>query len=540
MNRHPAESERRALHQKTPETCCAKALDTMSSTNHFELASRDPDGLAVDDFTRTRTWSQLLERCIRTARFLRDEQGLSPDDHVAILMENRVEVVELILGGIMAGIWVTPINWHLSEDEIAYVVKDSGAKVIFTDDHYLEIAQSIEMESPESSRIVVAGDELDRLLAATSNEPLDLAGPAGGNMIYTSGTTGRPKGVKRTRQPNLEAAMNFLGEYGVRVGLDGSGPHLITGPMYHAAPLMFAIYDNANGAPLVIMPRWDDEQALELIMEREIAHLHMVPTMFVRLLRLSEQTKAKFSAPKLKLVLHGAAPVSVEVKQEMIAWMGEKLVEYWGATEGGVNTLIDSAQWLAHPGSVGTTLPDFEVFAVDPEGNRLPHGETGDLYCRHKRLDRVFEYHGDPEKTESAYLEKGVFTIGDIGWVEANGHVFLADRKSNMIISGGVNIYPREIEQVLALHPAISDVGVFGIPDDEWGESVKAAVELRKGFVASANLESEILDFARERLARYKVPRTIDFEDTLPRESTGKLYIRRLRDRYWEGRGRRI
>jgi len=508
----------------------------MPQSNHFELAARDPDGLAVDDFSRSRTWAELLDRSTRVARFLRDDVGLATDEHVAVLMQNRVEVVELILGGIMAGIWVTPINWHLSEDEIAYVVEDSGSKVLFTDDHYRETAKQI----APNSRVVVAGEEFDGLLAAASNEPMDPSGTAGGNMIYTSGTTGRPKGVKRARKPTVAAAMDFLGEYGMNVGLDGTGPHLITGPMYHAAPLMFSIYDNANGAPLLIMPRWDEEGALALIMDREIAHLHMVPTMFIRLLRLKDEIKNKFAAPKLNLVLHGAAPVSVDTKRAMIEWFGPKLVEYWGATEGGVNTLIGSEEWLEHPGSVGRTLPDFEVFAVDDDRKRLPAGKTGDLYCRHKRIDRVFEYHGDPVKTEAAYLEKGVFTIGDIGWVDRDGHVFLADRKSNMIISGGVNIYPREVEQEIALHPAVSDVGVFGIPDDEWGESVKAAVELRPGIAATAELESEILEFARERLARYKVPRSIDFEVQLPREESGKLYIRRLRDRYWKDRDRNI
>ncbi len=508
----------------------------MPASNHFELARANPDGLAIDDLTRQRSWSQLLDRSIRIARLLREDVGLSPDDHVAILMENRVEVVELILGGIMAGLWVTPINWHLARDEIAYVVENSGAKVIFTDTRYRDTASLV----AGGSRLIVADDELDELLAGASNEPMDPEGPAGGNMIYTSGTTGRPKGVKRARPPSVTAAMDFLGQYGSNVGLDGSGAHLITGPMYHAAPLMFAIYDNANGAPIVIMPSWDDERALELIVGREIAHLHMVPTMFVRLLRLPEAVRAKFSAPKLELVLHGAAPVSVEVKRAMIDWFGEKLVEYWGATEGGVNTLIDSRQWLEHPGSVGRALPDFEIFAVDPAGNRLPDGAEGDLYCRHKRQSRAFEYHGDSVKTAEAYLEDGVFTIGDIGSVEPDGYVYLADRKSNMIISGGVNIYPREIEQLLEQHPAVSDVGVFGIPDEEWGESVKAAIELRSGYTGGKELEQEILDFARARLAGYKVPRSIDFEARLPREPSGKLYVRRLRDRYWKDRGRKI
>jgi len=504
--------------------------------SHLERAASDPDGLAVDDLTQKRSWAELADRSIRVARYLRDEAGVEPGEHVAILMENRVEYIELVLGAIMAGVWITPINWHLTEDEIRYVVEDSRARIVFSDPHHHAIAQRL----ASRCRVVLAGDELDRLLAAASSSAVDPSGPAGGNMIYTSGTTGRPKGVKRARPADVAGALANLGVLGSKVGLDGSGPHLITGPMYHAAPLMFAVYDNANGAPIVIMPRWDEEQALRLLSERAVAHVHLVPTMFVRLLRLPEAVRATFRAPKLELVLHGAAPVSVAVKHRMIEWWGELLVEYWGATEGGVNTLIDSRDWLTHPGSVGRCLPDFEVFAVDEAKQRLSAGEVGDLYCRHAKLDQVFEYHGDPEKTAGSYIAPGVFTIGDIGWVSEDGYVYLADRRSNMIISGGVNIYPLEIEQVLQEHPAVSDVGVFGIPSDEWGESVKAAVELRDGFSASPELAQEILAFAGERLAKYKRPRSIDFEDELPRHATGKLYVRRLRDRYWKDRERRI
>jgi long-chain acyl-CoA synthetase len=303
---------------------------------------------------------------------------------------------------------------------------------------------------------------------------------------------------------------------------------------------MFAVYDNANGAPILIMPRWDERDALATIMEREVAHTHLVPTMFVRLLRLPDDERAAFDAPALDVVLHGAAPVAVATKRAMIEWWGEILLEYWGATEGGVNTLVDSRSWLSHPGSVGRALPAFEIFAVDTDGNRLESGKTGDLYCRHRSMPRVFEYHCDPEKTEGAYLEPGVFTIGDIGMVDDEGWVYLADRKSSMIISGGVNIYPVEIEQVIGEHPAVADVGVFGIPDAEWGESVKAAVEVKAGIVAGRELEADILRFARERLAGYKVPRSIDFEDALPRHDSGKLYIRHLREKYWRGRERRI
>jgi long-chain acyl-CoA synthetase len=505
----------------------------------FDLAADDPDGLAVDDLSRRRTWAELRDRSVRVARFLREEAGLQPDDHVAVLMENRVEYVELILGAIMAGVWITPINWHLSRDEIAYVVEDSGSRLVFSDPHHEAIARQA-MDRSGDTRVLLAGAELDRALAGASDRPMDPDGPAGGNMIYTAGTTGRPKGVKRARPGALGAALANLGALGRNVGLDGSAPHLVTGPMYHASPLMFAVYDNANGSPIVIMPRWDEALALELIQEREIAHTHLVPTMFVRLLRLPAEVRERFRAPKLSLVLHGAAPVAVSVKRRMIEWWGEVFVEYWGATEGGVNTLVGSADWLTHPGTVGRALPAFEIFAVDAEARRLPPGEVGDLYCRHKTVDRVFAYHGDPEKTARAYLEPGVFTIGDIGRVDADGYVYLADRKSNTIISGGVNIYPAEVEHVLLEHPAVADAGVFGIPDDEWGESVKAAVELAPGVERSRELEAEILQFARERLAGYKVPRSLDFEDALPRHPTGKLYTRLLRDRYWREREKKI
>ena len=505
----------------------------------LELARERPNDLALDDGTRTRTRAELVGRAHRFAHFLGHEAGLAPGSHIALLMGNRVEGIECLLGGILAGLWVTPINWHLAEAEIDYVVADSGARILVCDDRFAPTAIRIVAKHP-GVHVIEVGDPLDRLLDGVRPESLDLAAPAGGNMIYTSGTTGRPKGVQRARPASLGAAFEGWVRYGRSIGLDGSGPHLITGPMYHAAPLMFAVYDHAGGAPIVIMPRWDDHEALEVLMRREIAHAHFVPTMFVRLLRLPEAERAAFRAPALSLVLHGAAPISVAVKRRMIEWWGPILVEYWGGTEGGVNTLIGSEEWLAHPGSVGRALPGFEVFAVDEAGRRLPAGEVGDLYCRSAVSTQPFAYHGDPEKTARAYLEPGVYTIGDIGSVDADGHVRLADRRSSMIISGGVNIYPVEIEQILQEHPAVADVAVFGIPDEEWGESVKAAIELRPGEAPSAELEASILAHARAHLAGYKVPRSIDFETELPRHPSGKLFVRRLRDPYWTGRERKI
>jgi long-chain acyl-CoA synthetase len=508
----------------------------------LEQAKAHPNRLAVDDGSRQRTFAELVDRSRRFASFVRDEVGLAPGEHLSMLVGNRVEAIECLLGAVLAGQWITPINWHLTEEEIDYVVADSGSRLLVSDDLHGDLARRVSARRTKGPAVpvVTVGQELDGILDALTPRPLDLDGPAGGNMIYTSGTTGRPKGVKRALPPSLGATLAQHGRTGQAIGLDGSGPHLITGPMYHAAPLMFAVYDNANGAPILIMQRWDESEALDWIERREVAHVHLVPTMFVRLLRLPDDRRAAFSAPKLSLVLHGAAPVSVPVKRRMIEWWGSILVEYWGATEGGVNTLIDSADWLAHPGTVGRALPSFEVFAVDEAGRRLGPGEVGDLYCRSRVSERPFEYHGDPEKTARAYLEPGVFTIGDVGFVDEEGYVHLADRRSNMIISGGVNIYPAEVEKVLQEHPAVADVGVFGIPNEEWGESVKAAIELRPGRSPSAALEAEILAWAREHLAGYKVPRSIDFEPALPRHPSGKLTIRRLRDRYWAGRERAI
>ncbi|HZO07958.1 MAG TPA: AMP-binding protein, partial [Myxococcota bacterium] len=361
-----------------------------------------------------------------------------------------------------------------------------------------------------------------------------------GNMIYTSGTTGRPKGVKRRGAPRLGDALAAQAAYARRIGLDGSGPHLVTGPLYHSAPLMFAIYDQAAGAPVIVMPRWDAREALRALAERGVHHTHLVPTMFVRLLRLPEEERARFRAPELHSVLHGAAPIAPAVKRAMIEWWGPILLEYWGGTEGGVNTFVGSEEWLAHPGTVGRAVPGFEVFAVDALGRRLPPGEEGALYCRNAKAPRPFEYHGDARKTADAYLDPHTFTLGDVGRVDALGYVHLADRGSHTIISGGVNIYPAEIEHVLQEHPAVADVAVFGVPDDEWGESVKAVVQPEPGCTPGPALAAELLAFARARLAGYKVPRSLDFDPALPRTPAGKLAVRVLRERHWRGTGRRI
>jgi len=525
----------------------------------LEISRRPADAIALDDLEgRCRTWAELDERATRVARLLRHELGLNPDDHAALLMHNRAEAVELVLGALLAGVWLTPINHHLTAEEVAYIVEDSGARVLFSDGAHEPTAAAAVCAATHRPVLVTAGDPFESALARAGDVPLATNGVAGATMIYTSGTTGRPKGVKRARPVSVMEAFSGARAAGATIGLDGEGPHLVTGPLYHAAPLLFAIYDLIGGAPMIVMPRWDARRALDLIEEHRIRHAHLVPTMFVRLLQLPEGVRSAFDPSSLRVVLHGAAPTARHVKQAMIDWWGEVLVEYWGATESGVCTLVGSREWLERPGTVGRPTSSFEVFAAGEDGRPLAAGQVGTLCIRHKRIAKPFEYHRAPDKTAEAYVaakvqsrspgsdagsdlgENAAFSIGDIGWVDSDGYVYLSDRKSHTIISGGVNIYPAEIEDVLHRHPAVADVAVFGIPDDEWGESVKAAVELRPRYAASPRLEEEILAFAREHLAAYKVPRSIDFEDELPRHPTGKLYVRMLRDKYWKAAGRKI
>jgi long-chain acyl-CoA synthetase len=310
--------------------------------------------------------------------------------------------------------------------------------------------------------------------------------------------------------------------------------------MYHGSPYGFASMELNIGASILILPQFDASETLRLIEERQVCTTHLVPVMMNRLLRLPEEQRASFDPSSLECVLNGAAPVPVAVKQRMIDWWGPVLVEYWGSSEGGAFCIATSEEWLTHPGTVGRPVDRYEVFAADAEGRRLDPGEVGLLYCRNKLDDQPFQYWNAPEKTDGAYLEPGTFTNFDMGYIDADGYVYLSDRAADMIISGGVNIYPAEVEAVLIEHPAIADVAVFGIPDDEWGESVKAAVQLAPGTQNCAQLEQELLEWARERVAAYKLPRSIDFETELPRLPTGKIYKEKLRLPYWKGRERRI
>jgi long-chain acyl-CoA synthetase len=502
------------------------------STLH-ELIGVDGARLALDDLARTRSWSELDDRVARW-RGLFGELGLHPGDHLAMVMGNRVEFVELVLAALTAGVWLTPVNWHAKQDEIAYVLDDSGASVVFADPEFAASVRAAAGKRP----VIEVGRALDDRLARGRPRAPDWRTAPGGNMFYTSGTTGRPKGVRRGRQPDVAGQIASLRRAGTVLGLDGAGPHLVTGPLYHAAPLGFAVMDLLNGAPMIVMPGFDAATTLELIQHRGVRNTHLVPTMFVRLLRLPADVRANFVArPTLRTVLHGAAPIAPSVKREMIEWWGPVLVEYWGASEGGVVTLASSNEWLERPGTVGRAIAHHEVFAVDRDGEVLPAGETGLLWCHNTAVDEVFAYHNDPDKTATAFRGPGVYTIGDIGRVDEDGYVYLADRVSNMIISGGVNIYPAEVEAVLMEHPLVADVAVFGIPDEEWGESVRAAVQPTSPVTDPDGTADVLMAFVRERLASYKAPRSVEFHDRLPRAPTGKLATRVLKEPHWRKDG---
>lgn len=494
---------------------------------------QQPHALALTDTQQQRSWIELYQQVLKLKHFLNVEQGLQANQHIALLIGNRVEFFEAMLAGMVAGVWVTPINTHLSEQEARYILENCDASLLFHDqDHEAFAQQNLPCPAVNIERLSQGCLKQQEQMPDLPNDT-----KAGGTMLYTSGTTGKPKGVRRNKPELFSDALVAMQKGARNFGLEGKGPHLITGPLYHAAPMLFALYDMLNGAPVIIMPKWNTQHFLELLDEFQVYSTHLVPTMFVRLLHLREQhreqnreqQKDELEKPaSLKYVLHGAAPIAVSVKQKMIDWWGPILTEYWGASEAGTSTLVNSQEWLQHPGTVGKALAHLEIYVGNEQGEAIDD-ETGMLFCRHATLEQVFEYHKDPEKTKAAHPKPYTFCIGDIGRVDKEGYVYLSDRKSNMIISGGVNIYPAEIEQALIEHPAIADLAVFGVADDEWGESVKALIELKPGNEANTALIENIKVFASEKIARYKVPKHIEFIDKLPRNAAGKVAVHKLK-----------
>jgi long-chain acyl-CoA synthetase len=513
-----------------------------------ELAEADPDGPAIIDEFAEISRTELNERINRLVHALR-AAGVGPGDAVAVLAGNRHENIEAVMACGVSSWVLVPLNWHLTAEEIAYILNDSGARALLADTEFAAVAAEAVSEAPGVTvRLAFGEGTLDRfddyegaLASASPDEPADQA--SGTYMFYTSGTTGRPKGVRSTSfavgMPVSVHATLLAGLAGMLHVPDG-GVCLVNAPIYHGGPFLFSMLPAYRGATLVVRRRFDAEEMLLLIDEYRVTTAYSVPTHFVRLLRLPDETKAAFDGGSLKAVFHTGAPCAPEVKRQMLEWWGPVVHELYSATEtGGLGCFVTGDEWLTHPGTVGRPLPVVAIEIVGDDGEPMPPGEAGTVYVRNL-IGGDFSYHGAPEKTAEAHRAPGLMTVGDIGYLDDDGYLFLCDRKIDMIISGGVNIYPAEIEAVLVNHPAVLDAAVFGIPHDEYGEEVTAVVELAPGYEASEKLGAEILACARDHLARYKVPRSIDFTDEFPRTDTGKLVKRELRDPYWTGRQRAI
>ena len=483
------------------------------------------------------SYAELDENSTRLARYLR-EAGLRPGDDVAMLTDNDPRCFEIYWAAMRSGLYLTAVNRYLAPAEAAYILNDCGARALIVSARLADPAHEIVALTPRIEHRLVLDGELaayksySDALASVSAQPL-ADQPCGIDMLYSSGTTGAPKGIKRPlpdRQVD-EPGDGMVALFGAACGFDEDSVYLSPAPIYHAAPLRFGGMVQALGGTVVLMPRFDAQAALAAIERYRVTHSQWVPTMFVRMLKLDEATRTSYDLSSHRMAIHAAAPCPVEVKQRMIDWWGPILFEYYACTESIGATIIGSADWLRKPGSVGRAAQGTLHVCAD-DGTELPFGEIGVVYWGNDQ--QVFRYHNDEDRTAQAQHPKNPLwtTVGDIGRVDEDGYLFLTDRKAFMIISGGVNIYPQEIEDCFALHPQVDDVAVIGVPDEEMGEAVKAVVQPAPGVTPGPELAEELLGYVRDRIAHYKCPRTIDFSDDLPRTPTGKLVKGELRKRY--------
>lgn len=488
------------------------------------------------------SYRELDERSNRLAQLLR-AQGLRPGDGIAIFLENHPRYFEVAWAAQRAGLYYTAISSRLTAPEVAYIVNDCGARVVVSSRAKADVACDVVSGAPRVARWLMLDEAApgfeayDDAVAAHPPTPIPDE-QEGSDMLYSSGTTGRPKGVRPPlgNRP-LGAAPALLQLVKLLYGASEETVYLSPAPLYHAAPLRFNLAIQRLGGTCVVMEHFDARAALEAIERHRVTMSQWVPTMFVRMLRLAEEERRRFDLRSHRAAVHAAAPCPVPVKEQMIDWWGPILHEYYGGTEGNGLTALDSTQWLAHRGSVGRAILGELRIVDEATGEALGPRETGVVYFAN---GPSFEYHNDPEKTRAARHAQGWSTLGDIGWMDEDGFLYLTDRKANMIITGGVNVYPQETENVLIGHPKVVDVAVFGVPNEEFGEEVKAVVQLADSRDAGPGLEQELIAYCRERLSAIKCPRSVDFEAELPRHPTGKLYKRLLRDRYWGGHSTRI
>lgn len=507
-------------------------------------AAGDPHRAAVIESAtgRVLTYGDLDENSARLASAL-NGLGLRRGDVIALLSDNSAEAFEVYWGAIRSGLYVTAVNWHLAPEEVAYILTDSGASVVIASAGLSDLAEKSAKLADSIAHWYVFGGSADGYLSyeklLEAAPPMLAEQPRGSEMLYSSGTTGRPKGIKprlldiQVDEPGdpLVALMSHVFK------INDTDVYLSPAPIYHTAPLKWCATVQALGATVVLMDRFDAEGMLAAIERYGITATQVVPTMFIRMLQLPAEVRSRYDVSSLRLAVHAAAPCPPEVKDAIIAWWGPILVEYYGATEGHGTTIITSDEWTAKRGSVGRSALGV-VHICDDDGLELPPGEVGTVFF--ERDVAPFEYHNDPEKTAASRHpdHDNWTTVGDVGYLDEDGYLFLTDRKAFMIISGGVNIYPQEVENILAVHPAVHDVAVIGVPHHEMGEQVKAVVQLREGRTACDELVDELIEYVRERIAHYKAPRSVDFVDELPRLATGKLAKRALLDRYAKAQSR--
>ncbi|MGE0726856.1 MAG: AMP-binding protein [Acidimicrobiia bacterium] len=487
------------------------------------------------------TYRELDEAANRLSRLFW-AAGLRPGDHVAFCLENHPRYLEIAWGAHYAGLVYTAMSSRLTTAEMAYILADCEAKAFITSRYKADQATELaEQVASMPVRLMLDGtvdgyDAYEDAVAAQSAEPL-ADRQEGADMLYSSGTTGRPKGVAtpRTGEP-LGTPPPLIGVLALLFGMDQDSVYLSPAPLYHAAPLRFCMSTHRLGGTVVVMEHFDAEQALALIERHRVTASQWVPTMFVRMLKLPQAVRDRYDVSSLKAAVHAAAPCPVDVKRAMIEWWGPVLHEYYAGTEGNGFVYCNAEQWLAHPGTVGQPL-NCRLHIVGEDGEELPQGEEGTIYFEG---GASFEYHNDPDKTRESRHPKGWSTLGDVGRLDADGFLYLTDRKAYMIITGGVNVYPQEAENVLTMHPKVFDVAVIGVPNEDFGEEVKAVVQPVDWSDAGPDLERELIAFCRRQLADVKCPRSVDFEQELPRHPTGKLYKRLLRDRYWQGRDSKL
>jgi fatty-acyl-CoA synthase len=486
----------------------------------------------------TMTYGELNARSNQLAQLMWDK-GLRRGDHVAIFMENHIRFFETVWAALRSGLYMTTVNRYLTAEEAGYIVDNCEAQVTIASDYLKDVARELPQYAPGCHTWLMLGDGVEgyeNYSAALERYPAEPLAeqPMGSFMLYSSGTTGRPKGINRplADQTIDDGALVTGGLQRLLWEFDENTVYLSPAPLYHSAPLGFTTATQSVGGTVVMMPRFDPVDALRAIEQHKVTHSQWVPTMFSRMLKLPEDERSGFNLSTHKVAIHAAAPCPREVKQQMFDWWGPILYEYYGGTELNGLTHVTPEAWLQYPGTVGQPVLG-TIHICDDDGAELPNGEPGLVYFELPEMP--FSYHKDDEKTKEAQhpQHSNWSALGDVGYVNDEGYLFLTDRASFMIISGGVNIYPQEIEDVLIMHPKIADVAVFGAPNEEMGEEVKAVVQPAEGIEPGPDLEAELLEYAREHIAHYKCPKSVDFEAELPRLPTGKLYKRLLKDRYW-------